>query len=58
MPPGQMRPAAGRGRPFDDPSSRIYRVLGRLGRFVISVDRRVLSVAPRVINVDPRGNWG
>ena len=43
---------------MDDPSSRIYRRLGRLPRFVISVDRRVISVDSRVISVEPRGSWG
>jgi hypothetical protein len=48
MPPGQMRPAAGRGRPLDDASSRVYRLPSRLPRFVISVDARVINVDRRV----------
>jgi len=47
-----------RGRPLGDPSSRVYRRLGRLRRFVISVERRVISVDPRVVSVEPRRSWG
>jgi hypothetical protein len=54
----QVLPAAGRGRPLDDPSSRVYRVLERLRRFVIRVDARVICVVSRVLSVDARGNWG
>jgi hypothetical protein len=32
--------------------------LGRLPRFVTSVDPRVVSVDAGVTSVDPRGNWG
>jgi hypothetical protein len=40
------------------PDGGTYCGLGRLRRFVISVDARVITVASRGISVDPRGNWG
>jgi hypothetical protein len=41
-----------------DDTSRFYRVLERLPRFVIRVNARVICVVSPALSVDARGNWG